>query len=103
MVQSLSTKIPVSTIVRGNINWSQYNVLHESVSYVLQPLPYGLDLRTHPGALGNTGLTAYYGLIVIAEANKSDRIVVSGAASVIGIVGSDAKCNWVRQLGADEC
>ena len=73
------------------------------------------------GALGLTGLTAYYGTKIIARAGKEDTVVVSGAAGatgsmvvqiakkmlgckkVVGIAGSDDKCKWVESLGADLC
>ncbi len=78
----------------------------------LAPLP------TYLGALGATGLTAYFGLLDVARIQEGETVVVSGAAGavgsvagqiaklkgcrVIGIAGGQAKCVWlVDELGFD--
>jgi NADPH-dependent curcumin reductase CurA len=79
---------------------------------LLAPLP------TYLGALGTTGLTAYFGLLDVGRARAGDSIVVSGAAGAvgsvagqiakikgcraIGIAGGPEKCRWiVEDLGFD--
>jgi hypothetical protein len=76
----------------------------------LAPLP------TYLGALGMTGLTAYFGLLDVGRLAKGETVVVSGAAGavgsvagqiaklkgcrVIGIAGGQEKCDWiVDELG----
>jgi len=70
------------------------------------------------GNLGVTGATAYFGLLDVAEAKPGDIVFVSAAAgavgsavvqiakakgmTVIGSAGSEAKCDFVRSLGADQ-
>ena len=79
----------------------------------LAPLPAYL------GALGMTGMTAYFGLLAVGEMKEGDTVVVSGAAGavgsvvgqiaringagrVIGIAGGEEKCRWiVDELGFD--
>ncbi len=73
---------------------------------------------TYLGALGMTGMTAYFGLFDVAELKDGDTVVVSGAAGavgsvagqiakikgchVIGIAGGEEKCRWiVEDLGFD--
>lgn len=70
------------------------------------------------GALGMTGLTAYFGMTEIAKPQKGETLVVSAAAGatgsvagqigkihgcrVVGIAGTDEKCNWLtEELGFD--
>jgi NADPH-dependent curcumin reductase CurA len=70
------------------------------------------------GALGMTGLTAYFGLLDTGKAQAGDTVVVSGAAGavgsmagqiakikdcrVIGIAGGPEKCRWLtEELGFD--
>jgi NADPH-dependent curcumin reductase CurA len=69
------------------------------------------------GILGITGATAYFGLLDAAQAKPADTVFVSAAAgavgsavvqiakakgmTVIGSAGGQAKCEFVRSLGAD--
>lgn len=70
------------------------------------------------GALGITGLTAYFGMTEIAKPQKGETLVVSAAAGatgsvagqigkihgcrVVGIAGTDEKCAWLTdELGFD--
>jgi NADPH-dependent curcumin reductase CurA len=79
---------------------------------LLAPLP------TYLGALGTTGMTAYFGLLDIGRLSEIDTVVVSGAAGavgsvagqiakiegcrVIGIAGGPKKCRWITEdLGFD--
>jgi NADPH-dependent curcumin reductase CurA len=78
----------------------------------LAPLP------TYLGALGMTGMTAYFGLLDVGRLKQGDTVVVSGAAGavgsvagqiarikgcrVIGIAGGETKCRWLLDdLGFD--
>jgi NADPH-dependent curcumin reductase len=70
------------------------------------------------GALGITGLTAYFGMTEIGKPQKGETLVVSAAAGatgsvagqigkihgcrVVGIAGTDEKCAWLTdELGFD--
>jgi NADPH-dependent curcumin reductase CurA len=72
----------------------------------------------HLGALGMTGLTAYFGLLEVGRPEAGQTVVVSGAAGavgsvagqiariqgcrVVGIAGGPEKCAWlVEELGFD--
>jgi hypothetical protein len=78
----------------------------------LAPLP------TYLGALGLSGLTAYFGLLEVGRMREGETAVVSGAAGAvgsvagqiakvkgaraIGIAGGEEKCRWiVEELGFD--
>jgi NADPH-dependent curcumin reductase CurA len=80
--------------------------------------PNLVPLPTYLGALGMTGMTAYFGLLDVGEPKEGDVVVVSGAAGavgsvagqiakikgcrVIGIAGGAEKCRWiVDDLGFD--
>ncbi|KUI67661.1 Putative NADP-dependent oxidoreductase YfmJ [Cytospora mali] len=121
VIESKSDSIKKGDIVSGATGWTQYSVQDAKAVRVVQPLPNGLPITHYLGALGMTGLTAYSGLIEVAQATKDDVVVVSGAAGatgsmvvqiakkilgckrVVGIAGGPKKCEWVKKLGADEC
>jgi NADPH-dependent curcumin reductase CurA len=118
VIESKSDKFKAGDLVQAPLNWTDYSVHDESAVTQLPPLPEGLNISHYLGAFGGTGLTAYYGLVVIGEAKAGQKIVVSGAAGatgsmvvqiakhivgakeVIGMAGSDDKCRWVESLGA---
>ena len=75
-------------LVMGGTNWREYAVLNakdpSSMVSKADPLPGGLSVTHYLGALGLTGLTAYYGFVDVAGGKKGDRVVVSGAAGATG-------------------
>lgn len=84
VVDSTTESIPKGTIVQAPLPWSEYVVVNAADASPRNPLPNGLSITHYLGALGGPGLTAYYGLVVIGEAKKGQRIVVSGAAGATG-------------------
>jgi NADPH-dependent curcumin reductase CurA len=73
---------------------------------------------TYLGTLGMTGLTAYFGLLDVANVKEGETVLVSGAAGAVGsaagqiakikgaravgIAGGREKCSWlVEELGFD--
>jgi NADPH-dependent curcumin reductase len=60
----------------------------------LAPLP------TYLGALGLSGLTAYFGLLDVGRLSEGETVLVSGAAGAVGsIVGQIAKLKGARAIG----
>lgn len=120
VIESTSSKFPKGSLITAKVNWSEHNVFNEAEC---NPIRKVGDLsETHfLGALGLTGITAWWGLHVVRTNADDKTVVVSGAAGatgsmvvqiakhilgvkrVIGIAGSDDKCKWVETLGADLC
>ncbi|KAI4248491.1 MAG: hypothetical protein L6R40_001052 [Gallowayella cf. fulva] len=111
-------------LVIAMCGWSEYAVLEASKCQKIPSLEGmdGIGVTQFHGALGLTGLTAWYGLREIVKAGPEDAVVVSGAAGatgsmavqiakhiigckrVVGIAGGEEKCRWVKgHLGADAC
>ncbi|MCJ1467717.1 hypothetical protein MMC07_006342 [Pseudocyphellaria aurata] len=120
VIDSKASKLPKGTVITGSPGWAEHAILRATSCNPIEEVP-GLAMTHFLGALGLTGLTAYYGIKEIARAGPEDSIVVSGAAGatgsmvvqiakkmlgckrVIGMAGSDEKCRWVESLGADAC
>lgn len=121
VLESKSSKYAKGDLVLGSTGWLDYTVVNaSSLERKIDDVP-GLKSTHFLGALGLTGLTAYYGIKEIARAGPGDTVVVSGAAGatgsmvvqiakhilgckrVIGMAGEASKCKWVESLGADIC
>jgi NADPH-dependent curcumin reductase len=117
--ESENSDFPVGTQVMGMLGWQEYAVT-DGTSDFLMHLPDRLDVPVtdYLGLLGHIGITAYFGLLEIGKIEKGNTLVVSSAAGavgsiagqigkihgcrVIGIAGSDDKCEWLtKELGID--
>jgi NADPH-dependent curcumin reductase CurA len=120
IVESRNPAYQVGDIVTGLTGWQDYVVTDGSGLGALTPLPKGLPvpLPAMLGALGFTGLTAYFGLLDIGKPKTGETVVISAAAGAtgsvagqiakiqgcraVGIAGGKEKCDWiVRDLGFD--
>lgn len=114
VVESRNEQFPVGARVFGPTGWREYLV---SSGVGLTPIPPGLPAEAVLCVL-SPGLTAYYGLMNIAQPKSGETLVVSGGAGavgslvgqigrsadlrVVGVAGSDDKCRWMEQeLGFD--
>lgn len=86
-------------IVQGNMCWREYAVLDAKDPAqglrVAKELPGGLSITHYLGALGGTGLTAYFGLVEVVGCKAGEKVVVSGAA---GATGSMVSCFLVSMF-----
>ncbi|MDF7810668.1 NADP-dependent oxidoreductase [Hymenobacter sp. YC55] len=116
VVESKSEKLPVGSLVVGNLAWQEYNLANgaavQQIPADKAPISYFL------GLLGMPGLTAYFGLLDICQPKAGETVVVSGAAGAVGMVvgqlakiqgarvigtaGSDEKVAYLKELGFDE-
>jgi NADPH-dependent curcumin reductase CurA len=104
--------------VQGLFGWQDYAVAGQAGLYPILPVPQGVPIETAMSVLGNTGMTAYFGLLEVGRARQGESVVVSAAAGatgsvvgqigriqgcrVIGIAGGEAKCRYLTQeLGFD--
>jgi NADPH-dependent curcumin reductase CurA len=90
VIASRSDARKVGDVVVHQLGWRDYAVLDADATSVVRTdlAPASAFL----GALGMTGLTAYAGLLKVAEFKPGDAVFVSGAAGAVGsLVGQIAK------------
>ncbi|XP_072034681.1 prostaglandin reductase 1-like [Amphiura filiformis] len=117
VVSSKSKDYSVGDHVLSFDGWTSH-VITDCATLRKVQLPDNLPLSLAMGVLGMTGMTAYFGLIDICNPKAGETVLVSGAAGavgslvgqiakilgcrVIGFAGSEAKLQFLKELGFDE-
>jgi NADPH-dependent curcumin reductase CurA len=117
VIESTVEDLKPGDTVLHSLGWREYAVV--DAKHVVKVDPSVAPLGAYLGVLGMTGLTAYAGLLEVAEFKPGDTVFVSAAAGavgsvvgqiarlkgakrVIGSAGSAAKVKWlVDDLGFD--
>ncbi|MFT5209108.1 MAG: NADPH-dependent curcumin reductase CurA [Flavobacterium sp.] len=119
VVESKNHNLPTGQLLMGRLAWEAYSIATEEDFLVpvtddgVHPLSY------HLGIMGDTGMSAYFGLKDIGKPKSTDTVLISaaggavgsaagqiarilGAKRIVGIAGSDKKCAWLKtHLGYD--
>jgi NADPH-dependent curcumin reductase CurA len=119
VIASANAAFAVGDHVTGMLGAQEYALVSADAAKGLTKVdPKLVPLPVYVGALGLTGLTAYFGLLEVGKAKAGDTVVVSGAAGAtgmvagqiakikgcraVGIAGGPEKCNYiVKELGFD--
>ncbi|MGB3771925.1 MAG: NADP-dependent oxidoreductase [Rhodococcus sp. (in: high G+C Gram-positive bacteria)] len=82
--------VPPGSYVRHRLGWREHAVVDLAAATVIEPR--GIDLHHWLGVLGQTGFTAYCGLVRAGGLRTGDTVFVSAAAGAVGSsVGQFAK------------
>ncbi|MFI4933819.1 MAG: NADP-dependent oxidoreductase [Caulobacterales bacterium] len=125
VVESRMEGFAPGDLVFNTNGWSEYALMGEGVQRPSYMIPRKLDpaqgrISLAVGVLGMLGLTAYAGMILLANPKKGETAVVSAAsggvgqiagqlarlagARVVGIAGREEKCRFVTEtLRFDAC
>ncbi|MCW3017482.1 MAG: conserved hypothetical NADP-dependent oxidoreductase [Solirubrobacterales bacterium] len=119
VVESRNPDHPEGQLVQGLTGWQDHAVFAAAEPpMVIPPALTGLPPSWHLGALGMTGLTAYFGLTEAVAVRPGDTVVISAAGGAVGsvagqivkilggravgVAGGPEKCAWlVDELGFD--
>ena len=99
VVASRDASLPEGEYVSSLLGWREYFVAPAAslrrIDPKLAPISY------HLGALGMPGLTAYVGLLDIAQPKRGETVFVSAASGAVGsVVGQIAKLKGCRVVGS---
>ena len=119
VIESKNSGLPLGTKLMIRVSWEEYSITN-GVDHWFVHLPDGIDapLSYYLGILGDTGLSAYFGLVDVGKLSQGETLLVSGAggavgsvagqlgkifgARSVGIAGSDEKCQrLIDELGYD--
>ncbi|MGI9287472.1 MAG: NADP-dependent oxidoreductase [Pseudomonadales bacterium] len=117
VVDSGSDDFAVGDVAMTMGGWEAYSCVPAATLNRLDE-SLGIPLSHYLGVLGPTGLTAYFGLLDVAQPKASETVLVSAAAGAVGSVvgqvakmqgcrvagmaGTDSKCAWLTdELGFD--
>ena len=125
VVESRMSGFAPGDLVFNTNGWAEYGLMGEGVERPSYMIPRKLDpaqgrISQAVGVLGMLGLTAYAGMILMADPKGNETAVVSAAsggvgqiagqlarlrgARVVGIAGRGEKCRFVvEELGFDAC
>jgi len=115
---SSDPKFKEGDLVIAHSGWQSHPVI--DVAVATKVADREIPVSTYLGIMGMPGLTAYAGLLRLAEPKENDIVLVSAASGavgsmvgqiakiknchVVGIAGSDEKCEWVKNVAAmDNC
>jgi NADPH-dependent curcumin reductase CurA len=83
VIDSKSAMIPSGSLIKAIASWTELSIQPASKCTLIPHNPK-LSPTHYLGALGTTGVTAYYGLVEVAHATPDDIVLVSGAAGATG-------------------
>ncbi|WP_132875642.1 NADP-dependent oxidoreductase [Tamaricihabitans halophyticus] len=113
IVASEAPDFAVGEHVVHRLGWREYAVVDADAAIRVDPTE--APLSAYLGVLGMTGMTAYVGLLDIAQFRAGDTVFISGAAGAVGsiagqlakrygaarVIGSAGSAEKVRHLVAD--
>ncbi len=87
-------------LLMARLAWEEYSLTDATDFFVKVPDQYDCPLSYHMGILGDTGMSAYFGMTDIAKPRPGDTVLVSAAGGAVGsIAGQVAKIAGARTVG----
>jgi len=114
VVESQLPGFSVGDRVEGTFGWEEYTVTDGRGFFPMIRVPATVSGPLALGALGMTGLAAYFGVMEVGVVRRGETFLVSGAAGavgsvagqlarlqglrVVGVAGGREKCEWLERV-----
>jgi NADPH-dependent curcumin reductase CurA len=100
VVESRHSEYPVGEWLMARLAWEEYSISDGSDFISRLPEPRECPLPHYLGILGDTGLSAYFGLLDIGRPQPGETVLVSAAGGAVGnVVGQLAKIHGAKAVG----
>ena len=97
VIDSQHPTLEEGQLVMGRLAWEAYSVAKDDFLIVLEESD--VPLHYHLGILGDTGMSAYFGLKDIGQPAAQDTVVISAAGGAVGYVaGQIAKIMGAKRV-----
>ncbi len=108
VVESRHQGFQVGELLMARLAWEEYSITDATDFFVRVPTDLDCPLSWHLGILGDTGLSAYFGLSDIGRPKSGETVVISAAGGAVGsVAGPIAKVFGARTVGiaggAEKC
>lgn len=108
VVESRHPEFQVGELLMARLAWEEYSITDATDFFVRVPTDLDCPLSWHLGILGDTGLSAYFGLSDIGRPKPGETVVISAAGGAVGsVAGPIAKVFGARTVGiaggAEKC
>ncbi|MDA0977328.1 MAG: NADP-dependent oxidoreductase [Proteobacteria bacterium] len=114
VIESNRDDLVPGQVLVGRLAWERYSIAGEGDLLDHVAAEFSQSPNLFLGLLGDTGLSAYFGLTRVAKVQTGETVLVSaaggavgnvagqiakilGASRVVGFAGSDDKCRWLRE------
>jgi NADPH-dependent curcumin reductase CurA len=86
--------------LRARLAWEEYSITDATDFLVVVPPEYDCPPNWHLGILGDTGMSAYFGITDIARPGPGETVVVSAAGGAVGsVAGQIARIHGATTVG----
>ena len=86
VIESNNSNLPVGQVLMGRLAWQSHSVAGPGDFLVPLAEDENIPLSYHLGILGDTGMSAYFGLTDIAKPQPGETVLISAAAGAVGYV-----------------
>ena len=108
VVESRHSDFTPGQHLRARLAWEEFSITDATDFLVVIPPDYDCPPNWHLGILGDTGMSAYFGITDIGRPMTGETVVVSAAGGAVGsVAGQIARIRGARAVGiaagADKC